>query len=155
MDLIKELLSLKEANFTKYGNRPDVQHRVTSKADLDAMAVKRKLHKEKTKQQMIQKKEQEDGIDPTKGVDLDKLYMLANTAVGECFPDADPFEYIHIKTKDKIKIENLMDCLDAAVAKHHKGEDYHQWLSELWDQFAGDNPEFEDYGGDNNPWRDR
>jgi len=84
---------------------------------------------------------------------LEQLATIIQEAVGNAFPDGDPFDAIAPKARRLgIPMDNLIGWLDRATKKHLGFKNYHDYLANVWDDFSdlssnmGDEPR-------TNPWR--
>lgn len=87
---------------------------------------------------------------------LDQLGTIISDAVGNSFPDGDPFDSIYPKARRLgIPADNMIEWLDRAVKKAGMGESYHDYLADVWDDHIGDYNDMQ--GGaahhTQNPWR--
>lgn len=99
---------------------------------------------------------------------LDQLSMIISDAVGNSFPDGDPFDSIYPKARRLgVPADSMIEWLDRAARKGGLGKSYHDYLANLWDdQYADAKSDYEhnpDQAGDRynmmggdkyrNPWR--
>jgi hypothetical protein len=76
-------------------------------------------------------------------------------AVGNAFPDGDPFDHIHaMKQYRHMDGYELHKHLNIAAKKHLGAKSYNHYLHDTWEDVARDNPEYSHLGGNNNPWRE-
>lgn len=86
---------------------------------------------------------------------LERLAYIVDEAIGNAFPDGDPFDAIAPKARKMgIPMDNLIDWLDRAVKKHigHKGG-YHDYVATMWDQHDETLSGMSGYQSRGNPWR--
>lgn len=96
---------------------------------------------------------------------LDELSYIISDAVGNSFPDGDPFDSIYPRARRLgVPADSMIEWLDRAARKGGLGKSYHDYLGNLWDdQYAdaksdadhGSSDRYNMIGGDNyrNPWR--
>lgn len=75
-------------------------------------------------------------------------------AVGNTFPDGDPFDHLKPKLRRLgLNDDNMMDWLNAATKKHLGFKDYYAYLAAVWDDFARDSGDMLNIKPEDNPWR--
>jgi hypothetical protein len=84
---------------------------------------------------------------------LEQLSRYIEEAVGNSFPDGDPFDEIAPKARRLgIPMDSLIDWLNRATKKHLGFKDYYTYLSTVWDDYSDMTA-----GGEEeprrNPWR--
>ena len=96
---------------------------------------------------------------------LDELSYIISDAVGNSFPDGDPFDSIYPRARRLgVPADSMIEWLDRAARKGGLGKSYHDYLGNLWDdQYAdaksdadhGSSDRYNMMGGDKyrNPWR--
>jgi len=64
---------------------------------------------------------------------LERLSNVIDEAIGNAFPDGDPFDIIYpAAIKMGIRPYDVLEWLDRAVRKHNGGKDYHSYLNNIW-----------------------
>jgi hypothetical protein len=67
---------------------------------------------------------------------LEQLATIIEEAVGNAFPDGDPFDAIAPKARRLgIPMDSLIDWLDRAAKKHLGFKSYHDYLANVWDDY--------------------
>lgn len=137
-------------HFIEFFAKGQIEDRLGGSARKDflkdiAVALKGKI---KTKPQKSFRKPQ---------VNLEKVAQIIEFAVGNSFPDGDPFDAIEEKLS-KMGISSgdgqMIEIMNKAVKKHLGANGYFEYLAMLWDDFAQDNPDNNmDVRVDNNPWK--
>lgn len=83
---------------------------------------------------------------------LYKLSTVIQDAVGNAFPDGDPFDQIFPEARKLgVPANSVLEWLDRATKKHLGAKDYHTYLSEIWDDYISQTSDT--LGSRDNPWR--
>jgi len=68
---------------------------------------------------------------------LEKIARWIQDGVSNSFPDGDPFDYVAPRArKIGVPMDNLIDWLDRAAKKHLDAKDYHDYLDQIWADYA-------------------
>lgn len=83
---------------------------------------------------------------------LAEIAQIIMAAVGNAFPDGDPFDAILPKVMRRYDIPSyeVIDWLDKAARKHLGTKNYYDYLRQVWQDYMDDNPGA--YGLRSNPW---
>jgi hypothetical protein len=74
--------------------------------------------------------------------DYQSIMFKIDTAIGDVFPDGDPFDYLQSKYRGVD-----IDILNKAVRATKNGRDFYSYVKNVWQQHIDDNPDFGE-----NPW---
>ena len=85
---------------------------------------------------------------------LDRLMLLIDDAIGNAFPDGDPWDQLYPKMRKMgIRDYDMLDWLDRAVRKAKAGKSYHDYLRAVWNDYMSGNMGHGDQFKDmTNPW---
>lgn len=85
---------------------------------------------------------------------LERISHYIEDAIGNTFPDGDPFDHLMPKLRKLgLNDNNMMEWLDAATKKHLGMKSYYAYLAAVWDDFARDSGDMLGISPENNPWR--
>lgn len=83
---------------------------------------------------------------------LRRLSTIIEEAVGNAYPDGDPFDEIAPKARRLgIPLDSLSDWLDRATKKHLGFSRYYAYLAAVWDDYMDTTGDRD--SGRKNPWR--
>lgn len=81
-----------------------------------------------------------------------KLQDIITLAVGNAFPDGDPFDHIFPKARALgIRADDVLDWLNLAARKHLHAKDYYSYLRDTWDDYIDTTSDT--LGPRDNPWK--
>ena len=84
---------------------------------------------------------------------LEQLAYIIDEAIGNAWPDGDPFDHIAPRARKMgIREMDLLDWLDRAVKKHLGGKDYHSYLKSSWASHEETMSGMPDHEPRPNPW---
>lgn len=85
---------------------------------------------------------------------LDRLMLVIDDAIGNAFPDGDPFDAIFPKARKMgVPADDMLAWLDRAVRKAKAGKSYHAYLRDVWSDYTSGNMGHGDtYKDLKNPW---
>ena len=85
---------------------------------------------------------------------LDRLANIIGDAVGNSFPDGDPFDAIYPQARRLgIPADDVLSWLDRAVKKAGIAKSYHDYLADMWEDNIQHFNQMNGTDYDRNPWR--
>lgn len=104
----------------------------------EAAEYKRQQKLQRAVQNTAKRKSEREANKP----DYGSIMFKIDRAIGDVFPDGDPFDYLQSKYRGVD-----IDILNKAVRATKNGRDFYDYVKNVWQQHIDDNPEFGD-----NPW---
>lgn len=84
---------------------------------------------------------------------LERLADMIDEAIGNAFPDGDPWDALYPKMRKMgIREYDMLDWLDRAVKKHLGAKDYHTYLRQSWGDHDQTLSTMPGYDSRPNPW---
>lgn len=85
---------------------------------------------------------------------MNQLMLIIDDAIGNSFPDGDPFDHIWPKARALgVPANDVLEWLDRTIRKNRAGKSYHDYLSKVWDDYTSGNMGHGDQFKDlDNPW---